>query len=177
MKRLENEKMDLLTSAISMERDGKRYYLLCANKVKNEFGKKLFEKLAEYEDLHIKKIEEVYQKLKEDKKLEFITSTGGDIKRLRENIFKEAIKSLDKNIKPDADDLFALKEGMRLEEKSEEYYNTLAKETENIFEKRFYLTLAYEERGHYLLLFDSLEYLTNPESWFILHEKHTLDGG
>jgi rubrerythrin len=170
-------KSDLLSNAIKMEEEGKKYYLLSAEKTKNILGKKLFEKLAEYEDLHIKKIKEVFDSLNENKKIGFITSISGDVKELRKNIFSEEIKNIDKNVKIDDDDLSALKEGMRLEEKSENYYMELAKKTNDFFEKRFYLTLSYEERGHYLLLFDSLEYLTNPELWFLLHEKPTLDGG
>lgn len=174
---MKDKKLNLLNSAMQMEIEGKEYYLLSAQKTKNKMGRKLFEKLAEYEDLHIKKIQEVYQKLKEDEKIGVIISTGGEVEKLRESIFSEAIKDVDKNIKPDADDLSALEEGMRLEEVSEKYYNQLAKESDDQFEKRFYLTLAGEERGHYLLLFDSYEFLTHPESWFMLHEKYSLDGG
>jgi len=170
------EKTNLLKNAIKMEEDGKKYYLKCAEKTKNELGKKLFRTLADYENLHIRKIKEVHQKLKEDKKLEVITSTGGDVKKLRAGIFSEALEKIDLNVKPDTDDLSALKEGMRLEEISEEYYNKAAKGTDGTFEKRFYLTLAEEERGHYLLLFDTYEYFSNPEQWFIAHERPALEG-
>jgi len=44
------------------------------------------------------------------------------------------------------------------------------------FEKRFYLALSYEERGHALKLMDSIEYLTDPASCIYLRDGRSLEG-
>ncbi len=167
------DKLQLLEDAIQMEIDGKKYYQECANKTKNILGKKLFSKLVEYEDTHIEKIKEVFNKLSNNEKIDSIILKEKKIDS--KNIFKEEMKMLDKNVVPDASDLDALKEGMRLEDKSEEYYSNLAKQTDEPFEKRFYLALAFEEKEHYMLLFDTYQYLKNPYLWFFEQEGETLD--
>uniref|UniRef100_A0A7C4YGD9 Rubrerythrin diiron-binding domain-containing protein n=1 Tax=candidate division WOR-3 bacterium TaxID=2052148 RepID=A0A7C4YGD9_UNCW3 len=167
------DKLKILEEAINMEVAGKEYYSECAKKIKNILGKKIFEKLVEYEDNHIVKIKEVYQKISNDEKIDTIILSEKHLDS--KNIFKDELKMIDKNIIPDASDLDALKEGMRLEDKSETYYTKLAKETDDPFEKRFYLALAFEEKEHYMLLFDTYQYLKNPSLWFFEKEGETLD--
>ncbi len=58
---------DALKKAIKMEEEGKQFYLEVAKEAKSILVKKVFEQLAQEEDLHIKKINEVYALLKEKK--------------------------------------------------------------------------------------------------------------
>ena len=44
-------------------------------------------------------------------------------------------------------------------------------------EKRFYLTLSGEERGHYMRIMDSIQYLTDPVGWFYVKQGSMVDGG
>ena len=53
----------------------------------------------------------------------------------------------------------------------------LAGETESPFEKRYYLTLSYEERGHYLRLVDAIQFLKDPAGWYYVSERDMVDGG
>ncbi len=55
-------------------------------------------------------------------------------------------------------------------------YKSRSKEAEIDPEKRFYDTLAGEEREHHLALLDAFEYLTDPAGWYTMKEKWTLEG-
>ena len=92
-------------------------------------------------------------------------------------VFAEAIEKIDQEIKANTSDLEALKKAMKLEERGEKLYNGLSEKATNSFEKRFFLTLATEERGHFLLILDSFDYLSDPAGWFAQKERSGLDGG
>jgi rubrerythrin len=163
-----------LKRAIEMEQEGKRFYLESASSVKSGLARRIFEELAKEEDYHIIMIKKIYKQITEDKKplTEWITSTGGpgDL----EKVFQESLKE---EAKASADDLSALRFGLEREEKSISYYEALAREAESNFEKRFYLTLSYEERGHHLRIMDAMEFLTDPASWYYIKEGDMVDGG
>ncbi len=173
MSAMDIKKEEALKRAIRMEEEGKRFYLQAADKSQSLLARRLFEELAREEDLHIKKIQEIYGRLKEGKLLgEWITSVADPSKL--EKVFQDSLveKAMDTT-----DDLEALRFALDREEKSIKYYGDLAEETADPQERRFYLTLSHEERGHYLQIMDSIEYLTDPVGWLRLQEKGGLDGG
>lgn len=162
-----------LKKAIEMEKEGKQFYLKSAEKVKSLLARKIFEELAREEDYHIKMINKVYENLKTNNSLkDWITTTGasGDI----EKVFKD---SLVEKAKTSKNDINALRFALELEEKSTKYYEKLAGKAGNTFERRFYLALSYEERGHYLRIMDSIEYLSDPAGWHFVKQGAMVDGG
>jgi rubrerythrin len=162
-----------LRGAIEMEEEGKQFYLQSAAKVKSILARKIFEELAAEEDHHIAVIKKIYQELAQDKTLNRWVTTAHGPSNL-EKIFKE---SLIEKAKAAEGDLEALRFGLDREQKSITYYETLANETGSFFEKRFYLTLSYEERGHFLRIMDGIEYLTDPAGWLYVSERDMVDGG
>ena len=163
---------DALLRAIEMEKEGKQFYIESAQKVGSALAKKIFEELAAAEDKHIEVIRKIYDDLQADRPLRrWVTEIGPSGKI--EKVFKEGLV---KKAKASKDDLKALEFGLEMENKSIEYYESLAADTGDRFEKRFYLALSYEERGHALTLLDSIEYLTDPASWMFMTGGHSLDG-
>ncbi len=69
-----------------------------------------------------------------------------------------------------------MKTGIKMEECSIDYYTKLAKETNNPLARRFFMSVAHEERGHYLTLMDMHNYLTMPEDWFYVTQMGHVDG-
>jgi rubrerythrin len=164
-----------LKKAIEMEREGKQFYLESASSVNSLLARRVFEELAREEDCHIAMIEKIYKQITENNKplSEWITSTGslaGDL----EKVFRGSLK---KEAKTSGDDLSALRFGLEREEKSILYYEALALKTKSKFEKRFFLTLSYEERGHYLKIMDAIEFITDPAGWYYVKERDMVDGG
>jgi rubrerythrin len=164
---------DALRKAVEMEVEGKKFYLESAGKVKSELAKRIFEELAREEDFHIKAITRIYDSLKNGKTQAQWVYAGGPSGHL-DKVFKDSLIAKAKGSK---DDMNALRFGLEMEDRSIKYYEGLAGEAQDPFEKRFYLTLSYEERGHYLKIMDSVDYLTDPAGWYYVKEGGMVDGG
>ena len=176
MEKTMEKTISALNFALKFEKEGKEYFQKAAAITNNTFGKKVFQALAREEDLHMKKIQEMYKKLeKEGKWKERVTVVGNPDQV--QTVFNEAMEKIDKDIKANTDDLAALKKAMELEGRGEKLYKDLSEKAVNSFEKRFFLTLATEERGHFLLILDSFDYLSDPAAWFDQKERSGLDGG
>lgn len=164
-----------LKEAMQLEIDGERFYTEAARKTNHSYGKRLFERLAEEEKIHLKKVQEIYASLEKGQKwpaASHLTRMDSTI----QNIFKEAGTELNKTVKANTGDLEAIKVAMNMEEKSINLYDGQSKKAEDPFEKRFFLMLSYEERGHYLALLDSYDYLTDPQGWLESKERRLLEG-
>jgi rubrerythrin len=155
-----------------MEKEGKQFYVEAGHKVASPLAKKIFEELAAAEDRHIEVIEKIYDDLQTDRPLrQWLTEIGPSGKI--EKVFEEGLVE---KAKASEDDIKALQFGLEMEDKSIKYYESLAADTGDRFEKRFYLALSYEERGHALKLMDSIEYLRDPASWIYLRDGRSLEG-
>ncbi|MCX8110248.1 MAG: ferritin family protein [Syntrophorhabdaceae bacterium] len=162
-----------LKKAIKLEKDGIDFYLKSAQKAKNILVKKIFEGLVKEEEYHIKMINQIYEKMKNNETFkEWVTGTGfaGNL----EKVFQDALVEKARRSK---NDIEALQLALDMEDKSVKHYERLASKTDNPFEKRFYLTLSYEERGHYLRIMDSIEYISDPAGWHFIKQGAMVDGG
>jgi rubrerythrin len=167
--------IEVLQLAVRMEADGKKFYQKASKKSSNKLAKELFRQLANEEDVHRKKFEEIYKVLKRGQNwpdVEPPSEKGEKIKSL----FAEATKTLGSTFKVAESELRAIKIAMDMEVKSYNLYHSRSKESILPVEKRFYQTLAGEERGHHLALLDSYEYLSDPAGWFTKKEHWSLDG-
>jgi len=175
---MENEHartVEILQLAVQMETDGKEFYQKASRKSSNELAKELFHHLANEEDIHRKKFGEIYEALKRGQHwpdVESPSAKGGKIKSL----FAEASRVLGSKFKVAESELEAIKTAMDMEIRSYNLYHSRSKESTLPVEKRFYQTLAGEERGHHLALLDSYEYLSDPTGWFTKKEHWSLDG-
>jgi rubrerythrin len=167
--------MEVLQLAVRMEIDGKEFYKKASRKSSNKLAKELFQRLANEEDVHRRKFEEIYKALKRGQNwpdVEPPSERGEEIKSL----FAEATKALGSNFKAAESEFEAIKIAMDMEVRSYNLYYSRSKESTLPVEKRFYQILAGEERGHHLALLDSYEYLSDPTGWFTKKEHWSLDG-
>jgi len=164
------------SAGLEMEEQGHAFYLKASRNSKNELGRKLFKMLAEDELVHIERIKAIYGSLKKGR--EWPLEWGKlPLKHpdLREIFASLAEKNKDK-IKPGSTDLDALEVGLELENRSINYYQGQMEKASAGQEKKFLEQMVREEQTHHRLLADMKFYLTNPESWYVEHEKHGLDG-
>jgi len=166
----------ILQDAIRMEVEGKEFYQQASQKSSNRLAKELFQRLAIEEDEHSKKFEEIFQALKEGQDWPDVKPPSAKGKQLK-SIFAEATKEMGSEIKVAEPELKAIKTAMDMENKTHDFYYSWSERSTFPVEKRFYQALAAEERGHYLALLDSYEYLTDPVGWFTVKERWTLEGG
>jgi len=167
--------VEVLQLAVQMETDGKEFYEKASRKSSNKLAKELFHQMADEEDIHRKKFEEIYKALKRGQNwpdVELPFEKGKKIKSL----FAEATKALGSKFNVAESELEAIKTAMDMEVRSYNLYHSRSKETTLTVERHFYETLAGEERGHHLALLGSYEYLSNPAGWFTRKEHWSLDG-
>ena len=163
-----------LKDALQMEVDGRQFYLEGAKKVKNDGVRQILEYLAESEVYHIKKFNQIYQSLEKDPNW---SEQLAEFKPPKSEPYAcvMAMGQVDQGT-GGKDDLEALKTGLKMEQCAIDYYTKLAKETPVPLARRFFMSLAHEERGHYLMLMDMHNYLTLPEDWFYVTQMGHVDG-
>lgn len=166
--------IEALQLAIQMEVEGKEFYQQASQKSNNKLAKELFQNLANEEDIHRKKFEEVYEAVRKGQDWPDVEPPSEKAKSLK-SIFAEATKELGSRIKAAESELEAVKIAMDMEIKTYDLYRSRSEQSALPREKQFYQTLAAEERGHHLALLDSYEYLSDPAGWFVMKE-HRLDG-
>jgi rubrerythrin len=173
----EQEKtLEALKTAIQMEVDGKKYYQQMSQTSSNQLGGNLFQNLAQEEDLHRRKFEEIYAALaaKKSRPKVGLTLDGGQHLR---SIFAVAIaQSASVNQGAQAD-LDAVQAAVTMEGRTYDFYQARGMQAGFDIEKQYYQALAVQEREHHLILLDYYEYLKNPAGWFTMTERHSLDGG
>jgi rubrerythrin len=165
----------VLELAVQMETDGKEFYRKASRKSSNRLAKELFHQLANEEDVHRRRFEEVYKAIKKGRNWPDVAPASEKGKKLK-SLFSEATKALGSKFKVAESELEAIKTAMDMEIRSYNLYHTRSKEAALSVEKRFYETLAGEERGHHLALVGSYEYLSDPAGWFTQKEHWSLDG-
>jgi rubrerythrin len=175
---MENEQartIEVLQLAVQMEIEGKEFYHKASRKSSNKLAKELFQQLANEEDVHRKKFEEIYKAFKRVQNWPDVEPPVEKGRRLK-TLFAEATKTLGSKFKVAESELEAIKLAMDMEVRSYNLYNARSAESTLPVEKQFYKTLAGEERGHHLALLDSYEYLSDPVGWFTKKEHWSLDG-
>ena len=161
-------------SAIKMELEGKAFYEEASKKSKSELTKAVFKELARAEEEHASTVEKIFDRFKKGEKLDnwivkVSRTSEHSPKVFRQDLIGDAVKV--------KDDIEALEYAMKMEEESIRHYESMANSATHPSLKRFFLTLSYEERGHQLKIFDSIEFLKDPEYFSLLMARTTRDGG
>jgi len=167
--------MGIVQDAIRMEVEGKEFYQQASQKSSNKLAKELFRRLASEEDEHREKFAEIFQALQKGQDWPDVEPPSSGGKQLK-SIFTQATKELGSEVKVAESELEAIKTAMDMENKTHDFYHSRSEQSTLPLEKSFYQSLAAEERGHYLALVDSHEYLTDPAGWFTRKEHWAMDG-
>ncbi len=166
--------LQALKDAVRMELEGRQFYLEAAKKVQNSGVRQILEYLAESEKYHIDKFNEIYRDLEKDPAWTE-SMAAFNPPRHEPYICVWAMAQADQET-GGQDDLQALRTGIQMEDCSIDYYTKLARESRNPLARRFFMSVAHEERGHYLTLMDMHNYLTLPEDWFYVKQMSNVDG-
>lgn len=169
-----NSPLGVLRRAMQLERDGFKFYIGAAERATGDKGKKMFEGLAADEEKHLRLLMVEYKSLE---------AGGGWIdptQALEQELdLDPANPDLPGPDYPEADPIFnpartpslqddiaALEFGMDAEKLSYDLYNGAAQKADNAAAKQAYDILAEQENGHYELLRESRDYLTNNQTWW-----------
>jgi rubrerythrin len=168
--------LTMLATALEKEERGRDFYRDAVNKCGNELGKEMFRTLMAEEGVHITRIKQIYESLSAGRAW---TSEWRDLKGMNENLqelFRKRMAGLGPKVQPVTGDVEALEIGIEMEQGAINFYQEELQKAVDPFERDFLSSMIVEERGHYDTLSDMRFYYTNPESWFVEHERHGLDG-
>jgi len=155
----QNNILDILKEAISIEIYGKEYYSIFSELVEEEKAKLIFKRLAGDEGDHRVLLEKEYRKVS-GKSFEAGVMPEKNREKARQ-VFPESLEPMTITETQEA-----LKLGIRTEERSIELYSNSAQETGIRSSKNLFLTLVDFEKEPKKILEDALYYLGQEGSWY-----------
>lgn len=154
---------DIKSIALQMEMEGIKFYTDLANKTFNPMGKAMFRSFVEDEKLHAKRLRLLLTAHNEISQLEEDSSSNPKERLL--SIFQKIGDELKKEVHANTNDIEAVKLAMGIEENGIRFYEEASEKTIDTRDKEVYHFLAGEEKMHYSILKNSLEYLEKMELW------------
>jgi rubrerythrin len=166
--------------ALELEKKGYDFYTKTAANTQNPLAASTLNSLAEREIIHLEKVKEFYKNLTGEEKLAGDWLKGVEIPPRKEELLAAILNKLKLNLdkkfetQQDINEAYKIAEG--LEKDSYDLYDKIAKEATDETAKKFYTALALEEKEHYAILEETLEYLNNPGDWFKKEERWLVEG-
>ncbi|MHC4532907.1 MAG: ferritin-like domain-containing protein [Planctomycetota bacterium] len=142
--------------AMQMEKDGEDYYRQLAQKAGNNGLRTILTMLADEEVKHYNTIEKIKTQNTQIAKSEILTDA--------KNVFVQ-IKESGESFNFDINEAELYKIAREIEKKSQDFYMEKSNEVTEEFQKTLFLKLAVEEKKHYILLDNIIEFVSQPEQW------------
>jgi len=159
--------MTIYEFGMQMEKDGEMYYRELAQKTEDIGLQHILTLLAEDEVKHYA----ILESFKNEDKREFIeTKILADARNVFQRLKEEA-----EEWHPREDQLDLYKKAQGLEQQSSDFYLSKANEVAEVYQREIFLKLAEEEKKHYFLLENMIEFISRPKTWIENAEFHHLD--
>jgi rubrerythrin len=158
--------MNIFEYALQMEKDGEDYYRQLAQQTANKGLKSILAMLADEEVKHYNVIERMQS---EDAHMADTTILT-DAKNIFVQI-KDTGASFDFDIKQTG----LYRKAQDIEKRSRDFYLEKANEVDEQYQKELFLKLAEEEKKHYFLLDNIIEFVSRPETWLENAEFYHLE--
>jgi len=159
--------MNILEFAMEKEKFSKDYYRRLADRSTSKGLMEIFNMLADEEAKHYKIIKQLKDKVPETAADTDVLSDAKDIfKRMRENAGEFNF---------DENELGIYKKAQDIEKESREFYLEKASQVDDPYQKRIFRRLAAEEKKHFFLLDNIIEFVSRPQQWLENAEFVHLD--
>ncbi|MDZ7861054.1 MAG: ferritin family protein [Candidatus Krumholzibacteriota bacterium] len=158
--------MEILEYAMQMEKDGENFYREIASSTNDAGLKTITNMLADEEVKHYR----LLQKMKADEYVMTETTILEDAK----NVFS-GMQGGKYVIDKKDDQIAVYREAQDIEKRSRLFYEEKAAETDNKDQKKLFERIAEEERKHYFLLENIIEFVSRPENWIENAEWNHLE--
>jgi rubrerythrin len=158
-----------LKASVGLEQKGYDHYKAALADAKNPLTKRLFAKLAEQEQEHMRIIREIYEKGAK------ATSASTIPSEALEMVIKEIFDDFSKDDRSgwNIDVATAYEHAMHLEQESIDLYSSMAQESNDDTEITFFKALENEEVKHLTALQNVYHYLKATPDWFESTESET----
>ena len=150
--------MNVFEFAMQMEKDGEKFYREIASKTKDAGLKKIFDTLADEEVIHYNTFKSLHEK-------SAAKAVESNVLEKAKNIFAEMKDKGGLQVSDETAQIDAYKKAMQAEQEAYTFYEKKAMEAKDEAEKNILLTFAREERRHYRLLENVIEFVARPEQW------------
>ncbi len=158
--------MNIFEFAMKMEKDGENYYRQLAEKVNNKGIQTILTMLADEEVKHYNALVKIQAQKPQMAETTILTDAR--------NVF-EQMKEGNEKFNIDVNQIELYKEAQKIEERSINFYLEKADEVTEEYQKELFLKLAEEEKKHYFVLENIIEFVSRPQTWLENAEWHHLD--
>ncbi len=158
--------VNIFIYAMQMEKDGEDYYYQLAQQTANEGLRTILEMLAAEEAGHYR----IIDKMRAARPDMAVTTILSDAK----NVFVQIMES-NESFDFDLGQTDLYRKAQDLEKKSEEFYLEKASAMGSDVEKEILQKIAAEEKQHYMILENIIEFVSRPANWLENAEWHHLD--
>ncbi|MEN6306377.1 MAG: ferritin family protein [Anaerohalosphaeraceae bacterium] len=148
--------MDIFAFAMKMEQDGETFYRELAQKTTHKGVANILEMLADEEVKHYKAIKAMQGGANTMAETDVVGRARNIFQRIRE--FGDALDTC-------SDDITMYRQAMKLEKQSEDFYLDRADQVDEQGQKQLFLQLAGEEKKHYYLLENIVDFVSRPQHW------------
>lgn len=150
--------MNVFEFAMKMEKDGEAFYREIAKKSNNAGLQKIFNTLADEEVVHYN----TFKKLSEKNPAKVVES---DVLNKAKNIFIELKDAGGLDMSAETPQTEAYEKALEAEKEAYTFYEKKAEESDDPKEKEILLIFAREERHHYRILENIIEFVSRPAQW------------
>lgn len=158
--------MNIFEFAMEKEKYSEDYYRRLADKTSNKGLETIFNMLADEEAKHYKIVSDMKEDVAPDLANTTVLSDAKDVfTKMRESAQKFSF---------DISQTELYKKAQDIEKQSRNFYLEKAKEAEGT-QKEIFLRLAEEEKKHYFLLENIIDFVSRPQTWLENAEWHHLD--
>lgn len=149
--------MDIYDYAMQMEKDGELYYRHAGAQVAHKGIRNILTMLADAEVSHYR----IFENMKKGGKVQI-----GDSKVLAgvKNIFLKMAESSDYTLAP-LSEIDVYKKAQDIEQKSMDFYREKGDKVADAYERTIFLKVADQEKRHYLILENIIDFLSRPQQW------------
>lgn len=148
--------MDIFEFAIQMEKDGEQYYRQLASKAVHPGIQGVLNQLADDEVKHRQAIEHIQEKTGI-----FAETT---VLQAAKNVFQQ-IQDFGGEFDLSGDEEAAYRQAVELERKSISFYLDRVDQADNPAQKALFEKLAEEEKKHYRLMSNLVDFVASPKTW------------
>jgi len=148
--------MDIYEYAMQVERDGEDLYRYIAGRVVNQGLRTILLMLADAEVRHYK----LFQNMKNNDKVSMADTTIlNDVK----NIFLKMKE--EKSFEVDVSHIELYRKAQKIEKMTQDFYAEKAGEVKDKAQAGIFLKIAEEEKRHYFILENIINFVNKPSSW------------
>ncbi|GAB4377571.1 MAG: hypothetical protein Kow0042_25510 [Calditrichia bacterium] len=171
--------LEALQIALQTEEEGYKLYRSAAKLKANELTTAIFDQLAKDELMHMDLIKRFYAHLKDAGSWGELSEKDKDYQSAKmrmKTIFSKALDDAKKgSLNFTESEKDAYERAVQFEKDGVSLYNRLHQESDDVLAKKFYFFLREMEQEHLELLDNTLQYLQNPDNWYLLQEGWTLE--